>query len=126
MVLGTPRIDNCQRKCIVDDDKEESATLQLAEIRRLIEDGRIVVRSRAKADAMLHFGYGLERIIATIRQLTIDDFHKTIDRPLNVDFTLDVYRTHLKDVGMTAYIKYGIDDCGRLIVRVLSFKDKEN
>ncbi len=97
-----------------------------AEIERLIDADQIIIRPRAKADAMRYFRYDEARIVATIKRLTLADFYKTIDKPLNVDFTLDVYRVHLKDVDMTAYIKYGLDDRGRLVVRVVSFKDREN
>jgi hypothetical protein len=96
-----------------------------ADILRYIEDGRIAIRGRAKRDAMLHFGYDEPRIIATIKNLRQADFHKTILKPLNVDFEMDVYRVELRDVGKMAYIKYGLDDRGRIQVRVMSFKEHE-
>jgi hypothetical protein len=37
-----------------------------------------------------------------------------------------VYQVFLEDVSMTAYIKLGIDDRKRVVVRVVSFKNKEN
>jgi hypothetical protein len=96
------------------------------EIVRRIDNDEIVVRGRARQDAMKHFGYGDDAIISTIRNLTLADFHKTIVEPNHLPYPLDVYQVFLEDVSMTAYIKLGIDDRKRVVVRVVSFKNKEN
>ena len=100
---------------------EDEPFYSMDEIRELIESEKVRFRKKALDDALEHFDYDGEEILAELLRLREKDWHKTINGA-HLEITFDVYKPSLG--GRKAYIKFGIDDETGCLLLVASFKER--
>lgn len=101
--------------------KKFSSYYSLTEIRRLIDEGKVVIRKNALDGARRDFGWDPTDILDTIKQLRAKDFYKTDASRIKPAVMIDVYKARgLK--GENVYTHFYIHArLGKLVIN--SFKE---
>ena len=92
----------------------------LSEVRDLIDQEKVDIRSNALEDAQRDFGWGTSDILHALKRLQPSHFHKSDESDKKYRTVMDFYKAHgLK--GEDVYTHFYIDDDRKVLV-VSSFK----